>query len=41
MIEVISMSDTLLALRSGTLVKKMSRKQDDYSERTLRLALGG
>jgi ABC-type sugar transport system ATPase subunit len=41
MIEVISMSDTLLALRSGALVKKMSRKGDNYSEGTLRLALGG
>jgi ribose transport system ATP-binding protein len=41
MIEVMAMSDTVLAMRHGERVGTMSRQSAEYSERNLRLALGG
>jgi len=40
MIEVLSISDRVIALRRGAIVARMSR-DGDYTERALRTALGG
>ncbi|MCC7167366.1 MAG: sugar ABC transporter ATP-binding protein [Rhodospirillales bacterium] len=41
MVEVVSMSDTLLAMRQGQLVAEMKRGEGEFSERALRAHLGG
>ncbi len=39
--EVVSMSDSVIALRQGKVVARMSRESGDYNEGVLRQALGG
>ncbi|MAF47431.1 MAG: sugar ABC transporter ATP-binding protein [Rhodospirillales bacterium] len=41
MVEVINMSDNILAMRQGDIVARMSRESGEYSEGYLREALGG
>ncbi|MBI4969498.1 MAG: sugar ABC transporter ATP-binding protein [Rhodospirillales bacterium] len=41
MVEVVSMSDTLLAMRQGRVVAEMARGAGEFSERALRAYLGG
>jgi ABC-type sugar transport system ATPase subunit len=40
-VEVVSMSDGVLAMRNGNIVARMSRESGEYSEAFLRSALGG
>lgn len=41
MVEILSMSDSVLAMRQGDIVARMSREGGEYSEGFLRSALGG